>query len=82
VRNGASPAAGSERLDAETRRFERIMLGVRLAEGLDAAELDDAGRAEAERMRAEGLLANGGPYLTLSRRGRLLADAVARRLIP
>jgi oxygen-independent coproporphyrinogen-3 oxidase len=82
VRRGASPAAGSERLDAETRRFERVMLGVRLAKGLDPAELDDRGRAEAERLRAEGLIAQGGPYLTLTRRGRLLADAVARRLTP
>jgi putative oxygen-independent coproporphyrinogen III oxidase len=82
VRNGTSPAAGSEQLDAETRRFERVMLGVRLAQGLDPAELDDAGRAEAERLRAEGLLADGGPYLTLTRLGRLLADAVARRLTP
>jgi putative oxygen-independent coproporphyrinogen III oxidase len=82
VRNGASPEAGSERLDGETRRFERVMLGVRLAEGLDPAELDDRGRAEAERLRTEGLLAGGAPYLTLTRRGRLLADAVARRLTP
>jgi putative oxygen-independent coproporphyrinogen III oxidase len=82
VRNGASPAAGHEQLDAETRRFERIMLGVRLAEGLDPAELDDQGCAEAQRMRAEGLLAKSGVYLKLTRRGRLLADAVARRLTP
>jgi oxygen-independent coproporphyrinogen-3 oxidase len=82
VRSGESPAAGSEQLDAETRRFERVMLGVRLAEGLDPAELDDAGRTEAQRMRAEGLLTADGPYLTLTRRGRLLADAVALRLTP
>ena len=82
VRAGESPAAGSETLDPETIRFERVMLGVRLAEGLDPAELDDRGRSEAERMRAEGLLEPDGPYLTLTRRGRLLADAVARRLTP
>ena len=82
VRSGASPAAGSEDLDPETSRFERVMLGVRLAEGLDPAELDDRGRAEAERLRDQGLLESGGPYLTLTRRGRLLADAVARRLTP
>jgi coproporphyrinogen III oxidase-like Fe-S oxidoreductase len=58
------------------------MLRVRLAEGLDPAQLDDQGRAEAERMRAEGLLEPGGPYLRLTRRGRLLADAVVRRLTP
>ena len=82
VRNRVSPAAGSERLDAETRRFERVMLGVRLAQGLDPAELDERGRAEVGRLRTEGLVASGGPYLTLTRRGRLLADAVARRLTP
>jgi putative oxygen-independent coproporphyrinogen III oxidase len=82
VRAGASPAAGSERLDAETRRFERIMLGVRLAQGLDPGELDERARSEAERMRAEGLLEPDRAYLTLTRRGRLLADAVARRLTP
>jgi oxygen-independent coproporphyrinogen-3 oxidase len=83
VRNGVSPEAGSEQLDAETRQFERVMLRVRLAEGLDPAELDDGGRAEAERMIAEGLLeARESPYLALSLRGRLLADAVARRLTP
>ena len=58
------------------------MLGVRLAEGLHPAELDAGGRAEAERMIAEGLLVQRGPYLALSLRGRLLADAVARRLTP
>ena len=59
------------------------MLRVRLAEGLDPAELDDGGRAEARRMVAEGLLeARERPYLALSLRGRLLADAVTRRLTP
>jgi oxygen-independent coproporphyrinogen-3 oxidase len=82
VRNGVSPAAGGEELDRETRRFERVMLGVRLAEGLDPAELDDGGRAKAERLVAEGLLVRSGPYLALSLPGRLLADAVARQLTP
>jgi putative oxygen-independent coproporphyrinogen III oxidase len=82
VRAGASPAAGSEHLDAETRRFERIMLGVRLAQGLDPGELDERARMEAERMRAEGMLETDRRYLRLTRRGRLLADAVARRLTP
>jgi putative oxygen-independent coproporphyrinogen III oxidase len=84
LRAGSSPAAGSERLDAETRRFERIMLETRLVEGLDAALLTDAGRAAAERFAADGLvepapLAEGRVRLTL--RGRLLADAVVRELV-
>jgi putative oxygen-independent coproporphyrinogen III oxidase len=80
---GASPAHARELLDAPTRRFERIMLELRLAEGLDADLLDDAGRAAAEQAAADGLadpaaLVAGRVHLT--RRGRLLADAVVRQL--
>jgi oxygen-independent coproporphyrinogen-3 oxidase len=82
VRNGVTPAAGREQLDAETRRFERIMLGLRLAEGLDPAELDAGARAEAERLRDEGLLSADPVRVRLTRRGRLLADTVTRRLTP
>ena len=46
------------------------------------AYLDDGGRAAAERLVAEGLLVRSDPYLALSLRGRLLADAVARQLTP
>ncbi|ADB49596.1 radical SAM family heme chaperone HemW [Conexibacter woesei] len=79
-----SPAAGREQLDAETRRFERIMLETRLSEGLDAALLREDGRAAAARAADEGLaepeaLAEGRVRLT--RRGRLLADAVVRDLV-
>jgi putative oxygen-independent coproporphyrinogen III oxidase len=38
-----SPAQARERLDGETRRVERVMLALRLADGLDVAELDAAG---------------------------------------
>jgi oxygen-independent coproporphyrinogen-3 oxidase len=81
---GASPAHAREHLDAPARRMERIMLGVRLAEGLDAGELDHAGRAAAAAEAEAGLvepaaLARGRVALTLA--GRLLADGVARRLL-
>jgi oxygen-independent coproporphyrinogen-3 oxidase len=80
---GASPAQGRELLDAPTRRFEQIMLELRLADGLEAALLDEAGRAAAARAAADGLvepdaLAAGRVRLTL--RGRLLADALVREL--
>ena len=60
------------------------MLGVRLAEGLDAAELDESGAAAVRRESDAGLvdpaaLARGKVVLTLA--GRLLADGVARRLL-
>jgi putative oxygen-independent coproporphyrinogen III oxidase len=80
---GSSPAHARELLDDATRRFERIMLELRLAGGLDTALLDDAGAAAAARAAADGLadaaaLDAGRVRLTL--RGRLLADALVREL--
>jgi putative oxygen-independent coproporphyrinogen III oxidase len=78
---GRSPAAGRERLGPAERRTERIMLGLRLADGL---ALDDdlsaraARQAEAGRLDA-GALAAGRAVLTLD--GRLVGDAVARALV-
>lgn len=81
--DGLSPAAGRELLDAPTAALERVMLGVRLSEGLDLAELSAAGRRAVAGQVAAGLLdgraAIGGRAL-LTRRGRLLADAVVRDL--
>jgi oxygen-independent coproporphyrinogen-3 oxidase len=67
-------------LTDDVRRFERIMLEVRLAEGLDVALLSPAGRAAAERLARAGALelSRGARRLTLH--GRLTADAVVRDL--
>ena len=48
---GASPAHAREVLDAETRRVERVLLELRLVEGLDLAVLDEAGRDGGARRR-------------------------------
>jgi oxygen-independent coproporphyrinogen-3 oxidase len=80
---GLSPAAGRETLDAETRRVEDVLLKVRIAEGLPAAELDAAARTEVAALIAEGLIDGAaaiGGSIRLTLRGRLLADAVVRRL--
>jgi putative oxygen-independent coproporphyrinogen III oxidase len=74
---GRSPAAGRELLDAETQRFERIMLELRLADGLDLALVE---RASAQRLAADGLLALHGDRAVLTLEGRLKADAVTRLL--
>ncbi len=81
---GASPAHAREHLDVEAQRWERIMLGVRLASGHDLDDLTPSGRTAAEVASADGLLepaalAEGRIVLTV--RGRLLADAVIRNLI-
>jgi len=80
VAAGQSPAAGREALDPAVRRFERIMLEVRLAEGLDLALLSPAGRRAAERLARDGTLELSGGRAVLTLRGRLTADAVVRDL--
>jgi len=81
---GLSPAAGRELLDDETRRVERIMLELRLAEGVPADLLRPDGLTAARRAVRDGLLepvalARGRCVLTLP--GRLVADALTRDLV-
>ncbi|GAB4006324.1 radical SAM family heme chaperone HemW [Nocardioides ultimimeridianus] len=83
---GGSPEADSETLDAETRRVERVLLEVRLREGLPAGVLDDAGRAALPDLVARGLIHaptddGTGQRVRLTDAGRLLADGVVRDLL-
>jgi putative oxygen-independent coproporphyrinogen III oxidase len=78
--SGQSPAAARELLGPDERRFERLMLEVRLRPGLAAADLDDATRVSAEQLAKEGLLSRMHGRFVLTRQGRLLADLVVRRL--
>ena len=75
-----SPAYARELLDPETRRVERVLLEIRLADGLPLGVLDDAGRAAAEKL--PDLVVRRDDRLTLTKQGRLLADAVVRDLLP
>lgn len=77
-----SPAHAREVLDEETRRVERVLLEVRLRDGLPTAALDDGGRAALTGLAARGLLETDEDRLVLTTRGRLLADAVVRDLLP
>jgi oxygen-independent coproporphyrinogen-3 oxidase len=79
---GVSPAYAREILDAETRRVERVLLEVRLAAGLPLDVLDEAGRAAVDEVVKDGLAELAGNNLVLTDRGRLLADAVVRDLLP
>ena len=80
---GGSPGQGREFLSERERQFERVMLLIRLADGCPAAVLGPAGQANAAQVVADGLadaeaLARG--RIVLTRRGRLLADAVTQKL--
>ena len=80
---GRSPAAGRERLTDDDRRLERVLLELRLSDGLAVDALAGPASGEAEVAVRDGLLdadALAGGRCVLTRRGRLLADAVVRRL--
>jgi putative oxygen-independent coproporphyrinogen III oxidase len=82
VRAGRSPAAGRERLTAEQRALERVLLGIRLREGL---ALTPEQQEAAHGLVAAGLLdgpalARGQARLTLE--GRIAADEVVLALSP
>ena len=82
---GESPAHARETLTAEDRHTEDVMLRLRLREGLPLRDLDEAGLAGAKRAAADGLLDPGqhtAGRAVLTLRGRLLADAVVRDLLP
>lgn len=79
-----SPAHLREVLDDEQRHTERVLLGIRLRDGLPLNVLTAGGRRAVAALVADGLLDGrravaGRGRLTL--RGRLLADTVVRALL-
>jgi oxygen-independent coproporphyrinogen-3 oxidase len=83
---GESPAHERELLTDEERRTERVLLELRLRDGLPLGVLDAAGAAAVPALVADGLLeadpVTDGNRLVLTTRGRLLADAVLHQLLP
>ena len=90
IGDGSSPAAGRELLTDEQRYDERVLLGVRLVDGLPIGDLRPEGVSAVAGLIADGLV--DGPSalrsntlrprrVVLTLRGRLLADTVVRRLL-
>jgi oxygen-independent coproporphyrinogen-3 oxidase len=85
---GASPAAAREVLSTSDRQLERVMLELRLVDGLVIDALAPQAQEDARLAAEEGLLdaaalkgVNGRfGRCVLTLKGRLLADAVVRRL--
>ncbi|MBC7557861.1 MAG: coproporphyrinogen III oxidase [Dermatophilaceae bacterium] len=82
---GVSPAAGRELLTADQRYDERVLLAIRLVDGLPIDDLRPEGVTAVAGLIADGLA--DGPSamrprrVVLTLRGRLLADTVVRRLL-
>ncbi len=80
---GHSPALAREVLDASTRKLERVLLEVRLREGLATDVLSRDVLTDCLALVREGLIepdALVSGRVVLTRQGRLLADLVVRRL--
>jgi coproporphyrinogen III oxidase-like Fe-S oxidoreductase len=77
---GRSPISSTEALSAEIKRGERIALSLRTVGGIPSVELNQWAneRREFEEL---GLLREVEGNCVLTRRGRLLADAVAGAFI-
>ena len=92
---GLSPAAGRELLTDEQRYDERVLLGVRLVDGLPIDVLRPEGATAVAGLIADGLVDGPSAFgssaigqsalrprrVVLTLRGRLLADTVVRRLL-
>ncbi|MGP5305607.1 radical SAM family heme chaperone HemW [Brachybacterium alimentarium] len=83
--DGSLPVADSERLSAQDRLLERIMLELRIADGLPVHEVPEESRSmlavHRERGHLDAVALDAGRAV-LTREGRLLADAVIRDLVP
>jgi oxygen-independent coproporphyrinogen-3 oxidase len=76
---GRSPVGGDERLSEDQVRLERILLGIRSAEGLPAAEVSPDSASE---LVGRGLARLERDRLTLTERGMLLANEAVLALSP
>jgi len=79
VAEGVAPVAGEEWVDETGRELERVMLGLRTRGGIDRAGLPEAA---VQALEEEGLIDASDSRVRLTAEGRLLADAVVRRLTP
>ena len=85
VETGAGHAETA--LSALEEAQERVLMGMRVIEGLDRARLRaltglDVDTSAAERFAADGLLTVSGERVTLTDAGRLFADRIASELAP
>lgn len=89
VRDGSSTKAGEERLEGDQRAGEALMLGLRLAGGIDTAAFErrygrtalETRAPTLESLQSQGLIERVGDRLRLSAGGTLLGNDVLCRLL-
>ena len=78
---GKSPAQAGEQLSQQDARLERVLLELRLADGLPLDVLTNSERARVAEVVEAGLANVAEDRLVLTLQGRLLADGVVRDLL-
>lgn len=78
---GVAPSHAGEHVSATQQHTERVLLQLRLAEGLDTALLSVSERTRLPDLIARGLVQCHANRVTLTLEGRLLADAVTLDLL-
>ena len=74
---GRLPIGGEERLRAEERRLERLLLSLRLADGVPADAVDPS---RAQSLLDEGLMVRRNGHLALTDGGMFLANEIVLEL--
>ncbi|WP_370325659.1 radical SAM family heme chaperone HemW [Euzebya sp.] len=80
VAGGVEPLGGEEHVDAGGRRLERLMMGLRLVEGVERADVDPLDGDALRRVVDRGLVTADQHRLALTADGMALAGAVIREL--
>ena len=78
---GQLPIKDTEVLSTQDRHTEKIMLGLRLREGIPAEWIAEPGQAAVEAFLQRGLLERSDGRISVSDSGRLLADGIITDLL-
>lgn len=78
---GNPTTSGEELLDTASRRTERLLLGLRLAEGVRRGDVEPLDEAQVAGLVSAGLLGDDGERLRLTSEGWPLANAVTLALL-
>lgn len=81
IGNGELPIKDSETLTGADRHMEKVMLGLRLREGIPESWLDAHAAPALEGFIDRGLLERAGQRVRVTKRGRLLADGIVSDLL-
>ncbi|WP_291527442.1 radical SAM family heme chaperone HemW [Bifidobacterium sp. UBA744] len=78
IADGRVPWAGRESISSRESLEERVMLAMRIRDGLDLNALPMP--VDVTGLEREGLVTRSGPHIVATRRGRLLNDLVIERI--